>query len=237
LPQTFDCGADLDVCATEVEAALALCGRIGFDFGTASFLPYRQVIRALRGETAAPGSFTDNTFDEDAHLAELSGNASAAVNFHLIRALAAAVFGDTAALVRHSTATGPMLPAITATYGNVPGHTLICLASALRARGAEGEERAAALAELDRSRDFLAARAADQPGNFRHLHHFVEAERAWTISDFSAAATAFDAAVCDAVGSGRPWHAALITERAGLFFLAHGLEHVGRQLLADALRG
>jgi len=94
-----------------------------------------------------------------------------------------------------------------------------------------------ALADLDASAAFLAARAADQPGNFRHLQRLIEAERAWAIGDFAAAATAYDAAVTDAAGAARAWHAALIAERAGIFFRAYGMEHVARQMLAEAFRG
>jgi diguanylate cyclase (GGDEF)-like protein len=234
---TFDCAADLDAYATEVNAALALCERIGYDHATAAFRSYRQLNRAMRGETAAPGSFTDDTFDEDAHLATLTTNPTAAVNFHITRALAAAVFSDSAALTRHITAAMPLLPAVTATYANAHAHTLAALSAAARVRGAEGDERAAALADLDRSRDFLAERATDQPANFRHLHHLAEAERAWATGDFAAAATAFDAAVGDVSGAGRPPHAALIAERAGLFFLAYRMEHVAQHLLAEACRG
>jgi diguanylate cyclase (GGDEF)-like protein len=237
VPQMLDCAAGLDVYATEVDAVLALCERIGYDHATACFLPFRQLIRAMRGETAVPGGFGDDTFDGDVHLAAIADSPIAGAIFHVIRALAAAIFSDSAALTRHVTAAMPLLPAITASYGTAQAHTLAALDAAARVRSAEGEDRAAALADLDRSRDFLAERAADQPGNFRHLHHLAEAERAWATGEVVAAATAFDAAMCDASGAGRPWHEALIAERAGLFFLAYRMEHVGRQLLAEACRG
>jgi PAS domain S-box-containing protein len=233
----LDCAADLDAYATEVDAALALCERIGHDYATASFRSYRQLSRAMRGETAVPGSFTDDTFDEDAHLASLTGNFLGAAVFHITRGLAAAVFSDNTALARHIAAVMPLLPALTATYSTVQVHTLAALSAAARVRDAEGEDRAAALADLDRSRDFLAERATGEPGNFRHLYHLAEGERAWATGDFAAAAAAFDAAGCDASGAGRPWHAALIAERAGLFFLAHRMEHVAQHLLAEACRG
>ena len=237
VPQTLDCAADLDAYAAEVDAALALCERIGYEYATAGLLAYRQLNRAMRGEAAVPGSFTDDTFDEDAHLTTLTSNPLAAVVFHITRALAAAVFSDSTALARHIAAAMPLLPAVTASYSNAQAHTLAVLSAAARVGSAEGDERAAALADLDRSRDFLAERATDQPGNFRHLHHLAEAERAWATGDFNAAATAFDAAVGDACGAGRPWHAALIAERAGLFFQAYRMEHFAQQLLADARRG
>ncbi|MEV6348805.1 diguanylate cyclase [Actinoplanes sp. NPDC051851] len=239
LPQLLDC-ADLDRLGAETDTAIALCERIGYGHATAAFLGYRQLRLALRGETAGPGLFTGATFDEDAFEGSLSANPTAGVNYHICRALAAAVFGDDEALIRHSAAATPLLPFITATYGNVPAHTLAVLAAAARAatpQSAAASPGAASpgdRAELRASRDFLAERAADHPGNFRHLLRFAEAHEAWLAGDFEAAARAFDAAVGDATG--RPWHAALIFERAGLFFLRYGLEQTGQRLIADAFR-
>ncbi|MEV7627733.1 diguanylate cyclase [Actinoplanes sp. NPDC089786] len=234
LPQLVDCGPDLDVLGTEADAALALCDRIGYDHAGAAFVSYRQLCRALRGETAGPGRFTDDAFDEGSHLESAATNPTALVNFHIVRALAAAVFGDDAALARHAAAAVPLLPVITATYGNATAHILAVLGAAHRARTASGAEREAALADLRVSRDFLAARAADQPGNFRHLLRLASAEEAVLAGDFAAAAAAYDAAVADASVARRAWHAGLICERAASFFHANAMEHTGDRLLSDA---
>ena len=97
-----------------------------------------------------------------------------------------------------------------------------------------GDERAALLSELDEATRWLAARAADAPDNFLHLLRLLEAERAWAVGDFRAAELAFDAARREVAGRQRPWHRALITERAARFYLAHGLDHAGLELLAQA---
>jgi diguanylate cyclase (GGDEF)-like protein len=228
VPALLDCGADLDAYATEVDSALALCGRIGYEHASTAFRAHRDLVRALRGETEG-----DAAFDE----AAVAENPTAGANFHIVRSIAAAIFGERDALVRHSATAVVMLPHITATYGNAPAHLLGALGAAERIRSGDPADRDAALADLDRGAEFIAARAADQPGNFRHLRRLIEAERAWATGDFAAAATAYDAAVTDASGAARPWHAALIAERAGLFFRAYGMEHVGRQMLAEAFRG
>ncbi len=78
---------------------------------------------------------------------------------------------------------------------------------------------------------WLAARATDAPDNFLHLLR-LEAERAWAAGDFRAAVLAFDAALREVAGRQRPWHRALIAERAGRFFyLASGVDHTGSDLL------
>ena len=81
---------------------------------------------------------------------------------------------------------------------------------------------------------WLAARAVDAPDNFLHLLRMLEAERAWAAGDFRAAALAFDAARREAAQRQRPWHRAMIAERAARFYLAHGLDHAGYDLLAQA---
>jgi hypothetical protein len=211
---------------------LALCDRIGYDHAAANLVSYRQLGRALCGETVRPDSFTDATFDEDAHLEKArAAYPTACVAYHLCRALAEALYGDGPALVRHSAASVLRPPFLTATYGQAVVHVLAVLAATVRAREAAGPDRDAALADLRLSREFLAARAADQPDNFGHLCRLAEAETAW-LAGGAAAATAYAVAV----GAGRPWHAALIAERAGLFFREHGLEHTGRHLLSEACR-
>src|SRR4029079_8446360 len=49
-----------------------------------------------------------------------------------------------------------------------------------------------------------------------------------------AALAAFEAALGEVASRQRPWHAALIAERAGLFHLAHGLQTGAQALLALA---
>ena len=49
-------------------------------------------------------------------------------------------------------------------------------------------------------------------------------------------ACAFHAALLDGAARQRPWHNALIAERAALFMLAHGMGFAGRQMLIEAHR-
>ena len=236
VPALFVCAATLDVCADEIEAGLAFTARTGNQLGGAPLLSFRQLLRALRGETDAPGAFADATFDEDAHLAQVGKNPLAVATFHLQRALSAALFGDMPRLTRHIAATTPLLPFIDGFYLSAELRLLQCLALAERARVAEPAERSALLVEFDVVRDWLASRAVDMPGNFLHLVRLVDAERAWALADFRGALSAFDAAL-DEVGSRvRPWHRAFIAERAALFHLGHGLARSGRALLIEARR-
>jgi diguanylate cyclase (GGDEF)-like protein len=234
LPPLLETSQNLDDLLAEVTTALELCARTGFEYGAGTFVVFRQLVRALRGETVAPGSLSDGGFDPAAHEAMVAGNGAAVSGLHMACAMTAAIFGETDTLIRHAAVVVAMMPNFTALYTNVSGHLLGLLAAGHLARRAEGDERDAALEAMDRSLAFLRERAGDHPGNFRHLVHLGEAERAWATGDIAAAVRAFDAAVYDSSAAQRPWHAALTAERSGLFSLENGMEHAGRRSLAEA---
>ena len=128
----------------------------------------------------------------------------------------------------------PLVPLFPGLYVTGIARLLRGLALAGQARDADADTRGGLLSELDELTRWLAARAADAPGNFLHLLRLVEAERAWAAGDFRAAALAFDAARHEVAPRQRPWHRALIAEHAARFYLARGLEHAGHDLLAQA---
>jgi diguanylate cyclase (GGDEF)-like protein len=230
----LDCAPALQACGAEVEAGLAFAARTGNEFNVGIFLSYRQLLRALRGETSAPGAFDDHDFSELAHLASIAPNPLAAATFHVCRALSAALFGDAAGLARHAEAAQQLLPVVQSFYTAALCYLLQALALAQRSRAAGAAQRPALLAEFDACRGWLAARAADAPVNFQHLLSWIDAERAWAVGDTWGATAAFDAALGVAEACQRPWQRALVVERAGLFHLEHGLERAGRSLLAEA---
>lgn len=116
-------------------------------------------------------------------------------------------------------------------------HVLLALDLAEQARSDPSGERWALLDELDGVVGWLAGRAREEAGNFAHLMRLAMAEQAWANRDFHQAAQHFDEALRAAGIRRRPWHRALITERAGRCWLAFGLEHVGHRLLLDARFG
>jgi predicted ATPase/signal transduction histidine kinase len=223
----LDCAASLDLHVAEVEAALAFLRRTGDEQTIAMLDGYRWLAGVLRGEGAAATA-------EAASVDRYAGNPPALFNAHFTRAVAAAIFGDPGALVRHTAAAMPLLPTALGLYVTAVAHALRALALAAQARDSDGDERAGLLAELDDVTGWLAARATDAPDNFLHLLRLAEAERAWAAGDFRAAGLAFDAAQREAAQRQRPWHRALIAEHAARFYLAHGLDHAGRDLLAQA---
>ncbi|MDT7713761.1 MAG: hypothetical protein QOG46_2664, partial [Pseudonocardiales bacterium] len=223
----LDCAPSLDGYATEVEAGLAFVRRTGSEQIGQWLDSYQWLAGVLRGESSAAASAA-------VPLDGYADNPLALLFTHLNRAIAAAIFGDLGGLVRHTAAAMPLLPAAVNLYVTAVARLLRGLALAGQARATDGDERAGLLSELDEVTQWLAARAPNAPANFRHLLRLVEAERAWTVGDFRAAILAFDAARREVAQRQRPWHRALIAERAARFYLGHGVEHAGYDLLAQA---
>ena len=223
----LDCGPTLDTCMAQVNAAQAFARRTGTEQTSQWLESYQWLSDVLRREGSAAAA---EVIPADRY----AGNPLVVIHVHLCRAIAAAIFGDPAEVARHGAVAVRLLPVVTGFSMSALAHPLYGLGLAGQARSADGDERAALLTELDDVLRWLGARAADAPDNFLHLLRLVEAEQAWTMGDFRAAAFAFDSARREVERRQRPWHGALIAERAGHFYLAHGLEHTGYELLARA---
>ncbi|MEV8612967.1 AAA family ATPase [Amycolatopsis sp. NPDC051373] len=223
----LDCAPSLDVLVAEVEAGLAFVRRTGNEQTGQWLDSYQWLAGVLRGESV-------DTTGKDVPTDRYANNLMPLFHAHLGHALVAAIFGDPGDLARHTAAAMPLLTAVSGLYPTAVARLLRGLALAEQARALHGDERGGLLSELDEMTSWLAARAADAPDNFRHLQRLLEAERAWAVGDFRAGALAFDTARREAAGRQRPWHRALITERTARFYLAHGLEQAGRDLLAHA---
>jgi signal transduction histidine kinase len=222
-----DCAPTLDHLVDQVEAALAFVRRTGNEQTGQALDGHRWLAGVLRGESLVAAG---DAVPADRYV----DNPLAFFRAHLNRALAAAIFGDSAGLARHTAAAAMPLPATLGTYPSAVAHLLRGIALAEQARAGHGDEPTALLSELDETTRWLAVRAADAPDNFVHLLRLLEAERAWAAGDYRVAGLAFDAARREVAGRSRPWHQALIAERAARFYLSRGLEHAGRDLLAQA---
>ncbi len=99
------------------------------------------------------------------------------------------------------------------------------------------EERAARLIELEECQDWLARRAADAPRQLPALASAGRGRAGLGLGRLPAGRPTHSIVPQrEASTRQRPWHRALIAERAALFHLEHGLEHSGRKLLVKARR-
>ncbi|MEU7872905.1 AAA family ATPase [Dactylosporangium sp. NPDC049140] len=224
----LECAPSLDVYVAEMGTALTFLQRTGSEQTLRWLESYRWLAGVLRGESSASAGET-LPFDRYAD------SPWALFHAQVASAVAAAILDDPAGLTRHTAAAMSLLAtAAHGLYATALARLLRGLALAEQVRAGAGGEPGGLLSELDEVMGWLAARAADAPANFQHWVRLLEAERAWAVGDFRAAAVAFDAARRE-VGQGRrPWHQALITEHAARFYLAHDLEQAGRDLLAEA---
>jgi diguanylate cyclase (GGDEF)-like protein len=233
VPDLMDCGT-LDDLGTEVDNGLALTHRTGNDLVGGALTCWRQLVRALRGVTAAAGSMDDDEFSTAAHLADVRRVPVAAAHLLFTNALVAAIFGDEEALDRTTSVEDARRVGV-ATPLSLTGCVLRCLSLTASLRAGTVPDPSAALDELDRHRFWLAARAAEGPANVAHLHLFIEAERAAVDGDFPSAIRFYDEAL-QLAGRRRPWHRALIAERAGRYHLREGMRFAGERLIKDASR-
>jgi signal transduction histidine kinase len=219
----LDCAPSLDAVVTEVEAGLAFAHRTGNEQVGQWLDCFRWLICVLRDKAAATG---------EAAVPVEGSNPTALLHGHVNGAINAAVFGDLAVLSAHTEAVMPLLAA-EVIYPTAIARLLRGLALAAEARE-DDDGRGDRLSQLEELIRWLAARAADAPDNFLHLLRLLEAERAWSVGDFQAAVVAFDAARGEAAQRQRPWHRGLIAEHAARFYLAHGADQAGYDLLAQA---
>ncbi len=224
----------LQICDAQVEAGLVPCLRTGNIHATALHTCELQFLRALRGQTRAPNDFDDESFNEQAFMQKMGHLPNIPFLFDYYRALQSLIWGDATGLSRYAPiAMSYFVGVEECHYRAVHGYLFVALSRAWQMQ--EGVAcTAPQIAELESCRGWLASRAADQPYNFLHLLRLVEAEQAWALGDMWKAAAAFDAAVVEAGAKQRPWHRALIAERAGVFYIARGMTGVGRNLLVQA---
>ena len=208
----LDCAPSLDGCVAEVEAGLAFVRRTGSEQTGQWLDSYRWLAGVLRGESSAAAGEAAPSTGTPTTRWRSSTRTSPARSPPPSSAIRSAWRGTPRRRCRCCRPPPGLYPTAVA-------RLLRGLALAGQARASHGDQRGALLSELDEVTRWLAARAADAPDNFLHLLRLLEAERAWAVGDFRAAALAFDAARREVAQRQRPWHRALITERAARFYL------------------
>jgi diguanylate cyclase (GGDEF)-like protein len=235
--QVFDTAPLLEDTLDEVNAGLAVSAGVRNINDPLNVL-YRQLVRAMQGETHAPGSFNEDGFDEVAHLGQGLASTTTRPTFRVLRSISASIYNDPQTLAKIVDETLPTLFNDEGFYAGSLAHVFAAMSSAQRLRdaGAGTEAGQPHLKVLTRISGWLAQRAEEAPANYLHLLHLVDAERLWAEGEIVAAGQAYERAMAGAAKRHRPWHGAWITERAARFWLAHGFERAGRWLIAEAAR-
>ncbi len=234
--------AILDTCnhfaqfENEIAAAFEITRKTGNLHAEQAFVAFRQFARALEGKTAGPGSFETEDCSEDKHLTAIAHNPMARCYFHVYRALSALLFSDHDTLIPHADIAASLVPYIVGFYPTVWVNILHSLSSLEKLNDAPDAMREALLLQVEQNQVWLAARAADAPMNFAHLHDFIEAERFDHLGQTYSALQSFEHAIQRSTNQQHGWQIAMIMERAGTCYLRHDLEFCGRHLLNQSLK-
>jgi predicted ATPase/signal transduction histidine kinase len=228
-------GRPLVELAAAADDALALMQRTKVASSSAVIAVARQFIAALAGETIAPDTLTDASFDEGALAERLrEGKLTFALRWYYLAKLQLAVlFRRASVAVALLRAVGPEIEAGYGFYFTTELPFFGALALADGCGGGE-IEAAEALPWIDRYHATLDGWAAGAHATYAHRASLVDAERARLRGDHERAAAAYDGAIRLALAAGYPWHAALAAERAAAFFCARGQAYLSQHLLRDA---
>ena len=221
----LDCAPTMDACLAQVDAGLSFVRRTGSEQPNQWLHCYHWLADVLRREGAA-----DQAPPADAY----QSNPLTLIHVHLTRAIAAAISGDQAALARYSAAALPLLPVVVGFSNSAMAHPLRGLQPGLggprrrrrRARGAPGRTGRGSCAGWPPGLPTRRTTSCTCCGSSKRNGHRPTATSGPPRSPSTPPG---------GLGSRqRPWHRALITERAGRFHLAYGLEQAGYELLAQA---
>jgi diguanylate cyclase (GGDEF)-like protein len=223
---TFEIAPTLSATEAEANAALDVALRSGSFTAVPYFHDMLALARTLQGHQAGQPPSTN----------AIAPTPITYFNQEFALALQGALMADGERLAVHAETAYAARNVLHGAYKTALAIVLHAVGQAQRAQSAEPGHRPTLLARARHCRDELTQGALGAPSNFAHLVAWVDAECAWAEAAYVDAIQAFDDALCRLEGQQRPWHRALITERAGLFHLAHGMRWIGRRLLSDACR-
>ncbi|MEN6390198.1 MAG: AAA family ATPase [Syntrophomonas sp.] len=219
----------------EVEAAFSFASKMNNYFSLLSFVVFKQLVKALKGETFSYGSFNDEYFQEETHLIQIEGHAIGQCYYSIYRALLAVIFGDfqTAFILTESAI--PYLPHMTGFY-TIALHNFLNSLSICRTieKLEEGEEKQNLNIKLRNNQVWLEKRAQDAPFNFQHLYNLINAEILSIEGEYDQALQLYEKAIILAKENKRPYHYALFCELAGQRYTQMGVMRIASIYLREA---
>ncbi|MBO9539763.1 AAA family ATPase [bacterium] len=194
-----------------------------------------QFWRSLRGETRAPLSLSDETFDEETCLARMTtaGYTSGLALYHLYKLQLAAIHEDVEAGWQALLQTEGVIKALAGS----PFMVEYCIHGFQAAAAIAGRRDARGPAAWRRLRRFqrqMEGWARQCPANFLSHVRLMEAEQARLSGAPARASHLYEAAVRAAAESGFQRYEALANEAAARFHFAQGLETAGYAYLRQA---
>jgi predicted ATPase/signal transduction histidine kinase len=204
-----------------------------------TILMEQQFLACLKGQTRGATSFDDGSFQEEACLAKIEGATfmCGVVFYHMMKLIAAFLFGDDEQAQRHAACASRTLSAAMAMPMEATYHYFHALLLARRYPSAAEEARPDLWRMLVEHERKLAFWAGSCPENFRTKHALVRAEMARLEGDELAAERGYEEAIRAARDSGFPHWEGLASELAADFHRARGFETIANAYLRAALHG
>ncbi len=231
----LECCTSLSEMQNEVETALSFAGRMGNLYGMESFVSFQQIVKALRGETFAYGSFNDHSFNEKSHVERIQHNAIGLAYYYIYRSLSAVIFGDFRTAFILTERAVPILPYVASFYIAALLRFLHSLSICKIIESSQTAEKQKALkSSLGKNQEWLCERAKDAPFNFQHLYDLVDAELKALEGKYNESFSLYEKAINGAKENKRPYHYALACELAGQRYQEIGIERIAGVYLKEA---
>ena len=232
-------GDELESVTADIERYLALAARTK-EIITLTYLKIsQQLVRALAGQTAAPGSLRSATFDEEQLLASLDRVElqHARYYFHLVRAQLCYLFADGPGALAAVRAAEPLVQTAAGFYHatELPFYAALTLLAACET--APAAERTALLEQAARYEAQLGLWAIECAANYEHKHLLVAAEQARVTGRDLDALSLYERAIESAHRGEWRQHEALANELCAMFHISRGREKAARVYLLDAHYG
>ncbi|MEA4924476.1 MAG: AAA family ATPase [Syntrophomonadaceae bacterium] len=235
LTAILESGGTIAEMEQEVEAALAFAGKMGNLYGLESFVSFKQLLRALRGETQIYGAFDDDGFSEAQHIDEIQHNAIGLAFFNIYRSLSAVLFGDFTTALHLTEHTIILVPYFASFYIAALFRFLHSLAICRTLENVPGYENKHKLLHIvHENQEWMYQRAKAAPCNYQHLYDLIDAEIKVLEGKYDQAFRLFELAILGAKDNHRPYHYALFCELAGQRYHKIGIERVASVYLKEA---
>jgi Predicted ATPase len=216
----LECCNTVSEMSFEVEAALSFAAKMGNLFGLSSFVTFRQLVKALKGETFSYSSFNDPGFSEGLHLEEIQANAIGRGYYYIYRGLSAVLFGDSQTAFLLMEKALQVIPHMSGFYTTALHNFLYSLTICKTIEKMENSKEKDTLQNtLVENQAWLYQRAQDAPFNFLHLYEIVDAEIKISERKYGEAFRLYEKAMLGAKENNRPYHYALACELAGQRYL------------------
>lgn len=220
----------------ETDAAIAFANKTDNRHALGTYISYKQLCKAIKGETLLEGSFDDENFKEQNHIEEFSGNLMALCYFYILRALSAVIYCDydTAFILTEKSV--PLIPSITGFYPVALHNFLHSLSMCKRIENnnCTGDEKHSLLEKIKLNQKWLNDRANDAPVNFSHLYDTIKAEIAIIEGESLEAVMSYEKAADKAKNNKRYYHYALICELTAMYRIKLNIKRAATVYLKES---